>query len=286
MTFIANREPGTWSDTALGMDRDQLPVRVYRGLKRAGSVPLVLHLHGGAFCDGSLDGCAVVPGLLVDAGAVVVSADYPLAPRHQFPHALHTIFDALKSLSKSRARFGGKASRLFVAGEEAGGNLAASLALMARDQHEPGLAGQILLSPMLDPCLATTSIRSADAGPAGCKWADGWQHYLGSPEKAAHPYAAPSESSRLSGLAPALVVTAQDDPMRDESLCYARRLQESGVFVRQHVLSAPTGWPGVLCSDQRSEASWATALRDQFIQFFAESAALLRPSASYHVVHA
>lgn len=280
--------PGcTATSIELGESRT-LPVRVYGTSSARRAPPLVLHLHGGAFCRGAFDEAlpgagATVPELLAAAGAVVVSADYPLAPRHPFPQALRTIFGALVSLQKGRARWAGRMSRLFVAGEEAGGNLAASLALIARDQQAPKLDGQILLSPMLDPCLATRSVRGADAGPAGCRWADGWQRYLGSPQTAAHPYAAPSQSSRLSGLPPALVVTAEDDPMRDESLSYAARLQESGVEVRQHVLPAPTSWPEALCVARRSQAGWPAVLLGQFIQFFADRAATLRRPASRSV---
>jgi acetyl esterase/lipase len=156
--------------------------------------------------------------------------------------------------------------------------------MMARDQRTPRLAGQILLSPMLDPCLATGSVRQADAGAAGCKWADGWQHYLGSADKASHPYAAPLEATRLAGIAPALIVTAQDDPMRDESLKYAERLQQSGVFVRSHVLPAPTAWPGALCCCDCSSQGWASVLREQFVHFFSDCAAQLRRSVSPQLI--
>lgn len=263
---------------------EQLAARVYRNPKAPRSAPLVLHLHGGAFCSGSMDEYPAIPMLLAEAGAVVVSTEYPLAPKQQFPGSLQTIFAALKTLHKSRDQWSGKSSRIFVAGEEAGGNLAAGLAMLARDQHTPSLAGQILLSPMLDPCLATMSVREADAGAAGCKWADGWQHYLGSADKASHPYAAPLGATRLAGVAPALIVTAQDDPMRDESLKYAERLQKSGVFVRSYVLPAPTAWPGALCCCDCTSQDWASALRDQFVQFFADCTALLRPSAPPHLI--
>src|SRR4051794_31982516 len=121
----------------------------------ARQAPLVLHLHGGAFVQGSIDTASAVPSLLAEAGAVVVSADYPLAPAQRFPHALEILFGLLTSLHRDRTRWSGKRSRLYVAGEEAGGNLAAALALMARDQQAPALAGQILLSPMVDACMAT-----------------------------------------------------------------------------------------------------------------------------------
>ena len=166
----------------------------------------------------------------------------------------------------------GEKSPLLVAGEEAGGNLAAALALMARDQQSPQLAGQILISPMLDPCLATRSIREAEAGAVGCKWADGWHQYLCSPDKAAHPYAAPLGSTRLAGLPPALVLTADDDPMRDESLSYARRLGDFGITVQQHVLRGPTGWPDALFESAHGDP-WAKAVREHFVEFFESLAA-------------
>ena len=158
------------------------------------------------------------------------------------------------------------------------GDLAAALALMARDQRAPLLAGQILLSPMLDPCLATCSVREAKAGPAGCQWADGWHQYLGSAVKAAHPYASPIGSSRLARLAPALLVTSEDDLLRDETLNYARRLQESGVSVRAHLLSAPTGWPCALHYGADQGAPWRDSLRERFAEFFADT--LTCPSAA------
>src|SRR5205085_1495021 len=203
----------------------------------------------------------------------VISAEYPLAPAHVFPEALRATLGALNTLGQNRGRWGSKKSPLFVAGEEAGGNLAAGLARIARDRHPGLLAGQILISPMLDPLMGTCSIRSADAGPVGCRWADGWHQYLGSPEKAAHPYAAPLNSIRLAGVAPALVLTAQDDPMRDESQRYAARLRESGVPVQHDVLTAPTGWPCALTHPENAAEPWAAALRERAVMFFAATAA-------------
>ena len=247
-----------------------VPVRIYGAAHPA--APLVLHLHAGAFVTGSLESGRTVATLLAEAGAVVISLDYRLAPHHRFPSALQDAFAVLRAVHERRATWAGKKSRIYVAGEEAGGNLAASLALMARDQQTPPLAGQILLSPMLDPCLATSSMRQADAGPRGCRWADGWHQYLGSAEKAAHPYAAPLEASRLAGLAPALVITAEDDGLRDESLCYAQRLRQAGVSVREHVMAAPTGWPCAL-TEPAGTQTWSRALRDHFNVFFAQTGA-------------
>jgi acetyl esterase len=261
------------------VDTLSMAVRVYGGNPGGHPAPLVLHLHGGAFVGGSLDTGRTVATLLADAGAIVVSADYPLAPTHRFPDALKAAYAALVWLHQSRARWVGRKSGIYVAGEEAGGNLAAALALMARDRQAPPLAGQILLSPMLDPCLATCSMRRAEAGPVGCKWADGWRQYLGSADKAAHPYASPLGSARLADLAPALVLTAEDDPMRDECQSYARRLHESGNAVQEDVLPAPSFWADALDRLEHflsSEDDWAAAVRARFAAFFART----RPSAA------
>lgn len=263
---------GRTDDTILSGTAAEMRVRIYRADRAERVAPLVLHLHGGAFVGGTLDDGAVVATLLAEAGAVVVSLEYPLAPGNPFPHALEAGYRALSWLHDHRASLSAKSARLYVAGEESGGNIASALALMARDQQSPPLAGQILLSPMLDPCMATSSIRKADAGPVGCKWADGWQGYLGSADKASHPYAAPLGSSRLGALAPALVLTAEDDPMRDESLRYAERLGACGVPVEHGVLPGPTGWPCAICGCGDLTAPWVGELRQRFVQFFAETA--------------
>jgi acetyl esterase len=263
-----------------------VPARLYRPDGARRPIAHVLHLHGGAFIGGSLQCGQCTATLLADAGAVVLSIDYPHAPAHPFPQALEAAFAALQWLHKSHKRWGGRKSQLFVAGEEAGGNLAAGLALMARDQQAPHLAGQVLLSPMLDPRLATCSMRQGEAGPVGCRWADGWHEYLGSADKASHPYAAPSMSSRLAGLAPALILTADDDVLRDESVSYARRLREAGVAVQEHVLPAPTGWPCALGCPEACTQTWAATVRDRFIEFFrTDFAVAASPTTKPHLTN-
>lgn len=224
--------------------RGDVRMRQY-GAKRRGDREraLVLHFHGGAFFEGDLDSGACLARLLAEADAVVMSVDYPLAPAHPFPQAVETGYAALEWLYKSRAQLAGKEARVFVAGEEAGGNLAASVALVARDRAHPPLAGQLLVAPMLDPCTGTASLREATCDFAGCKWTEGWQKYLRSPMDAEHPYAVPGRAMRLAGLPPTLVLTGGDDPMRDEALTYVRRLQEAGIPVSSGLLPPTTGWP-------------------------------------------
>lgn len=122
---------------------------------------------------------------------------------------------------------------------------------------------------MLDAAMATGSFRSAQAGAAGCKWADGWHAYLGAPEKACHPYATLLAASRLAGLPPALVLTAEDDPMRDESLLYAGRLRDSGVAVRTQTFPAPTQWPDALGRPAPTDGAWTAGLCAAFAAFLA-----------------
>lgn len=224
---------------------------------------IVLHLHGGTFTCGDLDCSVAICRSLAAAGATVVSLDYPLAPEHPFPAALNVSFAALNLLHRQRATWAGRGARLFVAGEEAGANIATALTLMARDQHHPPIAGQILISPMLDPCLGTQSVRAAKVGEAGCRWADGWHLYLGSADKAAHPYAAPLGSRRLGGIPPALIITSDTCPMCDESVAYARRLTECGVRVSSHVVRDDPSAPP---SDGALPA-WAQDLTSLFSTF-------------------
>jgi acetyl esterase/lipase len=267
-----------WTEQVLDEGRfAPLRLRIHRNPTGNKATPVVFHLHGGAFVEGSFDTGSTVANLLAEAGATVVAAQYPKAPANPFPSALNAAYDMLMWAYKNCPH--GKGCKAYVAGEEAGGNLAAALALMARDQHMPPLAGQILLSPMLDPCLATKSVRAAEAGPVGCKWADGWHSYLGSADKASHPYASPLGASRLAGLPPALVITAEDDPMHDESLKYAARLRECGVFVQEHVLAGPTGWPDAL-QHPPADPACAQRLRGLFAEFFETTANMSNPASA------
>ncbi|CAN5303384.1 hypothetical protein BH10PSE18_BH10PSE18_28550 [soil metagenome] len=255
--------------------REPVAARTYGVQARrsgAGDTPLVLHFHGGNFVCGGLDNGRSVARMLADAGAVVVSMAYPLAPLHPFPDAIEVGYEALEWLYKQRSKLAGRGARVFLAGEEAGGNLAAALALIARDRAHPPLDGQILLSPMLDPCAGTASLRKATGDMTGCKYAEGWQKYLRSPRDAEHPYAVPGAARRLADLAPTLVLTGQDDPMRDEALTYARRLSEAGIPVRSSVIAAAQNWPDALADPTvDGRCSCSAAVTEQLRSFFATS---------------
>jgi acetyl esterase/lipase len=268
----------SYADEPLLLDDGRtLNVRWWHGAEASG--PWVLHLHGGAFVGGSLETGANVARLLAGEAAAVASVEYPLAPAHPFPAALDAGYAALLWLDRRRALFAPK-HPLIVAGEDAGGNLAAALAMMARDRAGPQLAAQILLSPMLDACIATASQRAARDGPVGCPCADGWRAYLAEVRDAAHPYAAPGTALRLAGLPPTLLVTARDDPQRDETVAYAQQLRDAGVPTQTAVLPAPTGWPKSYA--QRLPTPWAEPVREHIKNFLSSTAKRDEPATTHH----
>lgn len=240
-----------------------LEARVYEAPGRApardagiAGRPLVLHFHGGAFMSGDMQSGACVAGLLVAAGATVVSLDYPLAPAEPFPAAIEAGLEALQCLHRQRRRLAHGPATLWLAGEEAGGTLAAAVASMARDAQGPPVAGQLLLSPMLDVCSATASLRAADAGRAGRRHAEGWNCYLSRPGDALHPYASPARSRRLGGLPPTLLLSAADDPLRDEAAAWAECLRAAGVAVCSLQWPGRTGWPDSYTRIESPQPAW------------------------------
>jgi acetyl esterase len=249
--------------------RAPLQARIYGRKPARGAAPLVVHFHGGAFVSGDLESGECMALLLAEVDAVVVSVAYPLAPEHRFPDAVEAGYAALTWAYKQRTKLAGTGARLYLAGDEAGGNLAAAVALMSRDLAHPPLGGQILVAPMLDPCVGTASLRESMAcGTAGCKWADGWQQYLRGPMDAEHPYAVPARATRLLGLPPALVLTGKDDPMRDEALVYAQRLRDAGIPVTTGVLADQTGWPESLGDPPVEECACAAGVKQHLREFF------------------
>jgi acetyl esterase len=257
------------SDTTIAVSGGaSLAARIYGRRRPGAAMPLVLHFHGGTFVSGDLDSGACMARLLAEVGAVVVSLGYPLAPAHRFPEAVEAGYAALEWMYKQRSKLAGTGAPVYLAGDEAGGNLAASVAMVARDRDHPPLAGQILVAPMLDPCVGTASLRESMECSAGCKWADGWQQYLRGPMDAEHPYAVPGRARRLVDLPPALVLTGADDPMRDEALAYAQRLRDAGIAVTSGLLPVATGWPDSLSEPPAAECPCAASVQQHLRAFF------------------
>lgn len=216
--------------------------RVYQGADYAKGPPVVLYFHGGAFLESGPRDCPLA-ACLAETGAIVVVPDYNAPFGGVFPQPLEVGFSIFSYLAKKRAGLGDRRSQLLIGGEESGGSVAAGVALKARDHFAEELDGQVLFSPLLDPFMGTASFQMADGLGMRQRWSEGWNHYLSA--GVCHPYAAPRLCSRLADMAPALVVSAKDDPLVDEALSYANCLEQAGVMVRSHVLAAGTGWPSI-----------------------------------------
>jgi acetyl esterase len=208
-----------------------LPVRVYRPAGE-GPLPVLVYFFGGGWTLGSLDTSdALCRNLTNSVGCLTVAVGYRLAPEHKFPAAPEDCFAGLRWAAEHVGRFGGDAGRLAVGGDSAGGNLAAAVTIMARDAGGPDILTQLLVYPNTD-YLADTASRLENTDPLlfndkSVHWY--WDNYLASPEDGTHALASPLRASDHSGLPPALVITAEYDPLRDEGESYAQRLRESGV---------------------------------------------------------
>ncbi len=218
-----------------------VPVRVYRPVRAsaAAAVPGILMIHGGGFVIGSVEaehaGAALTA---IGTGAVVVSVDYRLAPEHPFPAGLHDCYAALSYLHAEADTLGVDVERVALSGASAGGGLAAATALFARDHGGPPVCFQMLQIPELDDRLQTDSMRTFVDSPL---WnrplaVQSWRAYLGPLHGTADvpAYAAPARATDLSGLPPAYISTAENDPLRDEGITYAQRLLQAGVSVELH----------------------------------------------------
>ncbi|MGZ5183040.1 MAG: alpha/beta hydrolase, partial [Ramlibacter sp.] len=196
---------------------------------------LIVFFHGGGFVDGDLDEADGFLRHLAEASGypVVLSSSYTLATVKPFPAAVEDAHAVLAWAKKNKAKLGWSGKRLLVAGIEAGANLAAVSALMSRDRGGPQLAGQILIMPMLDPGLSTCSMRDMPTCNGQAKLvnecAAAYRGYLPHAADRSHPYASPLQSSRLKNLPPALILSTEDDPLRDEAEAYGAKLINAGV---------------------------------------------------------
>ena len=217
--------------TVAGTQAD-IPVRIYRpGDAETG---VVMYFHGGGWVIGGLDSHDETSRqLCAGSGQTVVSVDYRLAPETRYPGAVTDCFDATAWVAENAAELGVDAARLAVAGDSAGGNLAAAIALMARDRGGPDIAFQLLIYPVTNADFDTASyIENAEGyllTRNSMQWF--WDHYLPEAERREEPYAAPLHGD-LAGLPPALIQTAEYDPLRDEGEAYAAALQAAGCEVQ------------------------------------------------------
>jgi acetyl esterase len=228
---VPRDEVASVEDRAIPGPAGEIPIRIYRP-DAASDRPVVVFFHGGGFAICSIathdDMCRRI---CRRARVVVVSVGYRLAPEHKFPAAPDDCFAATKWVAAQARAFGAHPARLAVAGDSAGGGLAAATALRARDEGGPAIAAQILIYPAIDHYSVQRPSWSERATGCGLtaetmRWF--WDLYLAAPADGAHPWASPIRAPSLSGLSKAYIVTGEYDLLRDEGEAYAEALRAAG----------------------------------------------------------
>ncbi|NEP45803.1 MAG: alpha/beta hydrolase [Okeania sp. SIO2H7] len=210
----------------------ELPVRIYTPWGE-GPFPVLVYFHGGGYAIGNLEMTDSICRTLTNgAECVVVSVEYRLAPEHKFPAAIEDGYSATLWVAENATAINGDASRIAVGGESAGGNLAAVVALIARDRAKPSLIYQLLIYPVTHHgSLSTESRRLYRENYFLTADSIAWfaKQYLPAGEDGTNAYASPLLAEDLTNLPPALIITAELDPLRDEGEAYGDRLRDAGV---------------------------------------------------------
>ena len=261
-----------------GPDGD-VPVRIYTP-EGDGPFPILAWYHGGGWVLGDLESAdASARHLCVGAECVVVSVDYRLAPETKFPGPAEDCYAATVWAVNNAAAIDGDGTRIAVGGDSAGGNLAAAISLMAAERNGPDIAFQLLVYPVTDRNFETPSYNDNAEGYMllrdGMVWY--WDQYLANDADAANPFAAPMQAQSLAGQPPALVITAEFDPLRDEGESYACRLEGAGVETTASrydgMIHGFFGMVGVVDAGGDAMAEANAALRNAFARAAAPSAA-------------
>ena len=223
---------GAVEDLSVPGQATDIPIRRYRP-SGDGTTGALIYFHGGGWVIGGLDSHdETCRHLCARSGVQVISVDYRLAPEHRFPAAFDDCYEVTRWAHDNAAQLGIDAGRIGVGGDSAGGNLAAAVALKARDEGL-ALACQLLVYPVTSARIDTPSYQENAEGYLLTKnamiWF--WDHYVPEAADRQNPLAAPIEASSCADLAPALVQTAEFDPLRDEGEAYAARLKEEGSTV-------------------------------------------------------
>ena len=255
-------------DRVLRGPASDIPIRLYYPLG-AGPFAAVVYFHGGGWVLGDLDTHdSLCHALAHGSGCVIASVDYRLAPEHRFPAALDDSYAATAWIAENGAKLDIDPSRLAVGGDSAGGNLTAAVALLAQERGGPTLRFQLLVYPVTDHDFDTASysdnatgyLLSRDAMRAF------WDHYVPDERQRNDPRASPLRAADLSGQPPAFVLTAGYDPLRDEGVAYARRLEEAGVPVTHveylDVVHGFLRWPSKVDPTREAQDRVSEAVRE------------------------
>jgi acetyl esterase len=217
----------------LGKDHNQIPLRIFipNDSKR---LPVLMFFHRGGWVFGNIEEADPICRKLANhLGCLVVAVDYRLAPENPFPKPLDDCYEATEWIANNASNFGGDHSKLMVGGESAGGNLAAAVALMARDRQGPSLSAQVLIYPVICSDIKDNAydhcVDSYFLTKDSMKFF--WSMYIQSPEQCKNKYASPDHAIDFSNLPPALIITAEYDPLYHEANDYANKLKQAGVQV-------------------------------------------------------
>ena len=223
------------TDGTLPGPNKEIPIRKYIATEKEKIAPICVYFHGGGWVLGNIDTHdALCRRLAEEINGIVVSVDYRLAPEHPYPAAADDADAALQGVALRASEWGGDAGSIFVAGDSAGGNLAAVSTLMARDRGGVLPVGQVLAYPITDCNFDTPSYLQCAQGymltRKAMRWF--WTQYAPEQDRAKEPYASPLRASTHEGLPPTLIQTAEYDPLRHDGENYAQALADDGVDVQ------------------------------------------------------
>ena len=224
------KKVGKITDLSVQGRNGVIPIRLYSPTQTK-DAPVIVYFHGGGFVIGNLETHdKTCRRLCHDNNSFVVSVDYRLAPEHKFPAAPEDCYDATKWASENISQYGGNPDKLVVMGDSAGGNLATVTAIQARDLNGPKIAAQVLIYPTVDGHMKSPSIEENGTGHILTAELMNWflNNYLNDEADKDHPLVSPILTNNLSNLPPALVQTAQFDPLRDEGIAFAQKLKAAG----------------------------------------------------------
>ncbi|WP_411344507.1 alpha/beta hydrolase [Paenibacillus sp. WLX1005] len=235
LSALAAQPDHVWKvdNLTIPSDSGQIPIRVYTPQSET-LLPVMVYYHGGGWVVGNLDAVDVLCRQLANGtNSIIVSVDYRLAPEHKFPAAIEDAYAAADWVARHAHSLGADSQRIAVGGDSAGANLAAAVTLMARDKGTPALHIQFLVNPVMQYSFHTDSYQQHAEGygltAETMRWF--WKQYLANEQDGYTAYASPLLADDLSGLPPALIFTAEFDPLRDEGEAYAAKLQAAGVPV-------------------------------------------------------
>ena len=241
LTELQNKTPVDMSgvttiERTIKQDGRTVKLYIMTPEQRAGTPGVLLFVHGGVWIVGNFQNHQrLLRDLVVGSGEIGVFVEYTPLPAAKFPTQLEESYAALNWVAEHAGEFGADGSRIAVAGNSVGGNMTAALTLMSKDRNGPKIAYQVLLIPATDASVDTESYHEFATGRflsrAFMKY--GWDLYAPDEKTRNNPYVSPLRASdeELQGLPPALVITAENDPLRDEGEAYARKLMDAGVPV-------------------------------------------------------